>query len=132
MMYKSFKHKKTSLSSYTHLLKKDGIPLGFHLHSFQNISKSPLPAPLSLSLSGDSRSGSTIYAEQVGNFITAEYVDLEILWDRANDAINTIILVFSCSLVLRFKWVFSSWVSLLFPRNRILDAVHYFPFLNIL
>uniref|UniRef100_A0A251UMJ4 Uncharacterized protein n=1 Tax=Helianthus annuus TaxID=4232 RepID=A0A251UMJ4_HELAN len=43
-----------------------------------------------------------IYAEQVGNFITAEYVDLEILWDRANDAINTIILVFSCSLVLRY------------------------------
>ncbi|KAF5779072.1 hypothetical protein HanRHA438_Chr12g0566481 [Helianthus annuus] len=59
MMYKSFKHKKTSLSSYTLLLKKHGIPLGFHLHSF--ISKHFKIAAFcsSLSLSGDS-SGSRI------------------------------------------------------------------------
>ncbi|MFS7967024.1 hypothetical protein Hanom_Chr09g00780881 [Helianthus anomalus] len=48
MMYKSFKHQKTSLSGYTLLLKKHGIPLGFHLYSFQTFQNRRFLAPLSL------------------------------------------------------------------------------------
>ncbi|KAM0050964.1 hypothetical protein Hdeb2414_s0007g00229841 [Helianthus debilis subsp. tardiflorus] len=49
MMYKSFKHKKKSISTSTLQLKKHGY-IRVSL-SFQNISKCPLPcSPLSLSL----------------------------------------------------------------------------------
>ncbi|MFS8007684.1 hypothetical protein Hanom_Chr14g01263971 [Helianthus anomalus] len=52
MMYKCFKHQKTSISTYTLQLKKQGY-ISVSL-SFQNISKCPLRcSSLSLSLSGD-------------------------------------------------------------------------------
>ncbi|KAJ0704833.1 hypothetical protein HanPI659440_Chr14g0566931 [Helianthus annuus] len=52
MMYKSFKHQKTSLSIYTLLLKNTRDTLGFHIHfKIFQIARFPAPPSLSLSLS---------------------------------------------------------------------------------
>ncbi|KAJ0477752.1 hypothetical protein HanHA300_Chr13g0492201 [Helianthus annuus] len=64
MMYKSFKHQKTSISTSTLQLKKHGYIRVSLL--FQNISKCPLLSlSLSLSLFGDSRSGSRVFLHHV-------------------------------------------------------------------
>ncbi|MFS7966473.1 hypothetical protein Hanom_Chr09g00774151 [Helianthus anomalus] len=61
MMYKCFKHQKTSISTYTLQLKKHGY-IRFHSH-FKTFQNARFPAPLSLS--GDSRSGSRVFLHHV-------------------------------------------------------------------
>ncbi|KAM0003222.1 hypothetical protein Hdeb2414_s0293g00859101 [Helianthus debilis subsp. tardiflorus] len=62
MMYKSFKHQKTSISTSTLQLKKHGYMFHSHFKTFQNAR---FPAPLSLPLSSDSISGSRVFLHHV-------------------------------------------------------------------